>query len=189
MAAIADSSLRPIARVRISSSPAAISKRQPWDALTMGTGSRHASLPTSSQAFSPCCTITCFTCQSRWKRSTAVGSIPSGGKKCCQLSPSTSLSAASFCWPIASASAFAACSGVAYCCWAKAASGDSINVNRAIDNGFLILLILSGGVVHGVQKDALWRRRAARGLRWKTDDSAVPVLAALARRGRGFRCR
>lgn len=70
--------------------------------------------------------------------------------------------------------------GVAYCCWAKAASGDSINVNRAIDNGFLILLILSGGVVHGVQKDALWRRRAARGLRWKTDDSAVPVLAALA---------
>ena len=72
---------------------------------------------------------------------------------------------------------------------AAAASGDSINVNRATDNGFLILLILSGGVVHGVQKDALWRRRAARGLRWKTDDSAVPVPAALARRGRGFRCR
>lgn len=69
--------------------------------------------------------------------------------------------------------------GVAYCCWAKAASGDSINVNKAIGNGFLILLILSGGVVHGVQKDALWRRRAARDLRWKTATMPSPFLLRL----------
>lgn len=108
------------------------------------------------------------------------------GKNCCQLSPSTSLSAASLGWLIASASAVAACSGVANCCWAKAASGDSINVNRATDNGFLILLILSGDAVHGVRKDVLWRPRVTRGLRRITGGSAVLVPAALARGGAAF---